>query len=219
MLCSKSRRIQKYRLERKLKLFQDQEQEFEPAWKPREKWLRHPIRKIVLSFGFTLAILYFLGVISFYSSGLYLQPPHFPLMYTNLGTCLLCAQSYSAPSALLDFVFWYVLSSVEIFGIFALVTANSAITIGSGFSLSKRRANIMGLLVVVFILFAVFVPLVQTPNIGNISECTSSAPYQQCTGGTQFGSLTYTLFCEGAVWVYPTTSYTLSVCLNGQIRG
>lgn len=192
-----------------------QEAEFEPVWAPPKKAVKHPVPKLIFAFVFTFLAFSILGVISFpYSYSVYLHPPNFPFQYTNLGTCLLCNATYFLGAAIMDFVIWFIVAFAGVFVITALLTANSTLRLGSKLSLPKKKAHVLGFLSVAVILFSIFAPVIPSQN-GQFTGCSGFAPNQHCVNETQFNSITYSLFCEGAVWDYPTTAYTFTVCLYG----
>jgi len=192
--------------------------QIETSWlpsKPPEKALKHTLLKVLVALAISFMVFFFLGMVSFIpNDGLYFRAPNFPLQYTNWTPCLLCVQSYSLGFAAIDFLIWYVLASLGIFTIIALLTANSAIRLRHKFALTKKTAHILGFMFVAAILFAIFIPVIPTPD-GQFTGCSGFGSNQKCINETQVGSITYALFCQGVIWDYPTTAYTLTVCMYG----
>jgi hypothetical protein len=189
----------------------------EPIARHQSKPLSHPWRKLAVSFAIAAVLMFFLGMISFDQYSGYLHPPAFPLSYVVttpcfaiLGACIRSSSYFLVPAAI-DFALWYVAGSLGIFAIIALMTLNDSVRVSQGIKISKKNANFWGLAIVVLILFAIFIPVV--PNIGgHFTECSGLASNQHCENVTQIESITYAMFCEGAIWDYPTFSYTLSIC-------
>src|SRR2546426_7512818 len=99
----------------------------EAITRPPEKPLKHPIRKLVISFILATVLMFFMGTISLDQYSGYLHPPTFPLSYIVTTPCLnilgycIGSYSYSLARAVVDFALWYAAGSLGIFALIALL--------------------------------------------------------------------------------------------------